>query len=170
MTRRREPSGFSKGAQTERRDVVVIGSSSGGVAALVRICSGLPAELPAAIFIAQRISPAARSVLPELLRRTGPLPAKHPADGEEIRPGQIYVAPPDLHLLVRFGHVIVRRGPYENRTRPAVDPLFRSTAITYGPRVIGVVLTGLLDQGTAGLVAIKRCGGVSVIQDPADAV
>jgi two-component system chemotaxis response regulator CheB len=154
----------------DRRDIVVVGSSAGGVAALVRICSGLPGDCPAAILIAQHVAPASRSVLPELIRRAGPLPARHPDDGEVIQPGQIYVAPPDLHLLVRPGSLILRRGPYENRTRPAADPLFRSAAISYGPRVIGVVLTGLLDDGTAGLVAIKRCGGMSVVQDPADAL
>ncbi len=118
----------------------------------------------------QHMSPTSRSLLPELLSRSGKLRAKHPGDGEAIQAGQIYVAPPDLHMLVEPGRVILRRGPHENRTRPAVDPLFRSAAVSYGGRVIGVVITGLLDDGTAGLIAIKRCGGVSVVQDPDDAL
>jgi two-component system, chemotaxis family, protein-glutamate methylesterase/glutaminase len=153
----------------DRRDIVVIGGSAGGVEALMQICAGLPADLPAALFVVQHISPTSKSVLPELLSKVGPLPARHPVDGEAIRPGQIVVAPPDFHLLLQPGHVALRRGPQENRTRPAIDPLFRSAAVAYGPRVIGVVLTGLLDDGAAGLTAIKRCGGVCVVQDPDDA-
>jgi two-component system chemotaxis response regulator CheB len=129
----------------------------------------LPADLPAAVFVVQHISPASKSVLPELLTKAGPLPATHPKDGDPIRPGRIIVAPPDYHLLLQQDHVLLRRGPQENRTRPAIDPLFRSAAVAYGPRVVGVVLTGLLDDGTAGLVAIKRCGGICVVQDPDDA-
>jgi two-component system chemotaxis response regulator CheB len=153
----------------DRRDIIVIGGSAGGVEALIRLCGGFPPDLPAAVFVVQHISPASKSVLPELLTKAGPLPAKHPKDREPIRPGQILVAPPDYHLLLQEGHVLLRHGPQENRTRPAIDPLFRSAAVTYGPRVIGVVLTGLLDDGTAGLIAIKRCGGTSVVQDPDDA-
>jgi two-component system, chemotaxis family, protein-glutamate methylesterase/glutaminase len=151
------------------RDIIVIGGSAGGVEALIRICGDLPAALPASVFVVQHVSPTSKSVLPDLLSRAGPLPARHPVDGEPVRSGQIYVAPPDFHLLLRDDHILLRRGPQENRTRPAIDPLFRSAAVTYGPRVIGVVLTGLLDDGAAGLVAVKRCGGVSVVQDPSDA-
>jgi two-component system chemotaxis response regulator CheB len=153
----------------DRRDIVVIGGSAGGVEALMQICAGLPADLPAALFVVQHISPTSKSVLPELLSKAGPLPAKHPVDGEPIQRGQILVAPPDFHLLLQHGHVLLRRGPQEHRTRPAIDPLFRSAAVAYGPRVVGVVLTGLLDDGTAGLMAIKRCGGTCVVQDPNDA-
>jgi two-component system chemotaxis response regulator CheB len=135
----------------------------------MQICAGLPADLPASVFVVEHISPTSKSVLPDLLSKAGPLPAKHPMDGEPIRSGQIVVAPPDFHLLLQDGHVLLRRGPQENRTRPAIDPLFRSAAVAYGPRVIGVVLTGLLDDGTAGLQAIKRCGGTCVVQDPDDA-
>ena len=141
------------------RDIIVIGGSAGGVEALMQICAGLTANMPAALFIVQHISPTSKSVLPELLSKVGPLPARHPVDGEPIRPGQIVVAPPDFHLLVQDGHVALRRGPQENRTRPAIDPLFRSAAVAYGPRVIGVVLTGLLDDGAAGLIgdqAVRR--------------
>jgi two-component system, chemotaxis family, protein-glutamate methylesterase/glutaminase len=153
----------------DNRDVVVLGASAGGVEALTQLCGALPADLPASLFVVQHLSPTARSVLPELLARAGPLPALHPKDGEAFRRGRIYVAPPDLHMLVSGGRVLLRRGPHENRTRPAADVLFRSAAASHGGRVVGVVLTGLLDDGTAGLIAVKRCGGVSVVQDPADA-
>jgi two-component system chemotaxis response regulator CheB len=148
------------------RDIIVIGTSAGGVSALQTLCAGLPGNLAASIFVVQHLSPTSKSVLPWLLSRAGELPAFHPIDGEPIRPGHIHVAPPDHHLLVKPGHVLIRRGPKENRTRPAVDPLFRSAAIAYGPRVIGVVLTGTLDDGSSGLIAVKRCGGISVVQDP----
>jgi two-component system chemotaxis response regulator CheB len=151
------------------RDVIVLGASAGGVEALTRLCGGLPADLPASVFVVQHVAPTARSVLPELLSRAGPLPAAHPADGETVRRGRIYVAPPDLHMLLADGRVHLRRGPHENRTRPAADVLFRSAAASRGGRVVGAVLTGLLDDGTAGLIAVKRCGGVSVVQDPEDA-
>jgi two-component system, chemotaxis family, protein-glutamate methylesterase/glutaminase len=151
------------------RDIIVLAASAGGVEALTQLCAGLPADLPASVFVVQHVAPTARSVLPELLTRAGPVPAGHPVDGEPILRGRIYVAPPDLHMLIADGQIRLRRGPHENRTRPAADVLFRSAAACCGGRVIGVVLTGLLDDGTAGLIAIKRCGGVSVVQDPADA-
>lgn len=151
------------------RDVIVLGASAGGVEALTRLCGGLPADLPAALFIVQHVAPTARSVLPELLSRAGPLPAMHPVDGETFQRGRVYVAPPDRHMLLEGDAVLLRRGPHENRTRPAADVLFRSAAASHGGRVVGVVLTGLLDDGTAGLIAVKRCGGLSVVQDPEDA-
>ncbi|NJR80382.1 chemotaxis protein CheB [Sphingomonas corticis] len=151
------------------KDIIAIGSSAGGIDALTRLCAGLPADLPASVFIAQHISPTSRSVLPQLLARAGPLPASSPVDGQRFERGHIYVAPPDHHLLLREGRLLIRRGPYENRTRPAVNALFRSAAVAYGARVIGVVLTGLLDDGTEGLIAIKAAGGTSVVQDPDDA-
>jgi two-component system, chemotaxis family, protein-glutamate methylesterase/glutaminase len=151
-------------------DIVVIGGSAGGVEAMKRVCEGLPADFAAAVLVVIHISPTSRSVLPELLSRAGPLPARHPNDEEAISHGKIYVAPPDFHMLLRpSGHVILRRGPHENRTRPAIDPLFRSAAVNYGSRVIGVVLSGLLDDGSAGLTAIKSCGGVCIVQQPEDA-
>jgi two-component system chemotaxis response regulator CheB len=151
------------------KDIIVIGSSAGGVEALSRLCAALPADLPAAVFIAQHLSPSAKSVLPQLLDRAGPLPALAPVDGQAFERGHIYVAAPDHHLLIRPDKVLMRRGPFENRTRPAINALFRSAARTYGGRVIGIVLTGLLDDGTDGLIAIKAAGGTSLVQDPDEA-
>lgn len=153
----------------ETRDVIVIGASAGGVEALQRLCARLPPNLPAAVLIAQHLSPSARSVLPQLLDKAGALRAIAPADGQAVEHGKIYVGAPDHHILLRPGRILMRRGPYENRTRPAVNTLFRSAAAHYGGRVIGVVLTGLLDDGTDGLIAIKAAGGLSIVQDPADA-
>lgn len=151
------------------RDIVVVGASAGGVEALQRLCASLPKDFPAAVIIAQHLSPSARSMLPKLIERVTLLPTGAPADGDPIEPGRIYVAAPDHHILLRPGRVLMRRGPYENRSRPAVNALFRSAAVAYGGRVIGVVLTGLLDDGTEGLIAIKAAGGLSIVQDPADA-
>ncbi len=157
------------------RDVVVMGASSGGVEALIEIASGLPGDLPAAVFVVVHFPEGAPSVLPSILGRAGPLEAVHPEDGEPVRAGTIYVARPGFHLLVEnvggpLGRVRLGRGPKENHHRPAVDPLFRSAAIAYGPRVVGVVLTGARDDGTAGLAAVKRRGGVAVVQEPEDAL
>jgi len=151
------------------KDIVVIGASAGGVEALQRLCASLPSDFPAAVFIVQHLSPSARSLLAQLLDRAGPLSASSPQDGDPIEPGRIYVGAPDQHMLLRPGKILMRRGPHENRTRPAVNALFRSAAIAYGGRVIGVVLTGLLDDGTEGLIAIKAAGGLSVVQDPKEA-
>jgi two-component system chemotaxis response regulator CheB len=151
-------------------DIIVIGASAGGVEAISQVIRDLPADLPAAIFVVLHLPPQAPSLLPHILTRRGDLPAVHPADGDAIRQGQIYVAPPDQHLLVKKGRVRVIRGPHENRHRPAVDPLFRSAALAYGARVIGVVLSGVLDDGTAGLLAVKQRGGIAVVQSPEDAL
>ncbi|MGH2493689.1 MAG: chemotaxis protein CheB [Ktedonobacteraceae bacterium] len=142
-------------------DVIVVRASAGGIEALARLAGSLPADLPAAIFLVLHIPAQSPSLLPEILNRAGPLQATHPADGETIQHGHIYVAPPDHHLLIEEGIVRIVRGPKENRHRPAVDPLFRSAARTYGTRVVGVILTGSLDDGTAGLLAIKRRGGMA---------
>ena len=151
-------------------DMVVVGTSSGGVEALMELCGGLPEDLPAAVFVVVHFPEGAPSVLPSILNRAGPLKAVHPEDGDPIENGRIYVAPPGLHLLVERGRVRLVRGPRENLHRPAVDPLFRTAAVAYGPRAVGVVLTGARDDGTAGLLAIKRRGGVAVVQDPDDAL
>jgi len=153
-----------------RHDMIAIGASAGGVEALMAIVRGLPTNFAATLFIVLHIPADSPSMLPELLSRAGDLPATHPVDGEEIHCGHIYVAPPDRHLLVEQGYIRVVRGPKENRHRPSVDVLFRSLARAYGPRAIGVVLTGALDDGTAGLLAIKRRNGLAVVQDPDDAL
>jgi two-component system chemotaxis response regulator CheB len=148
--------------------IVVIGGSLGGVEALQSLASGLPRDIPAALFVVQHIG-RSTSRLPEILARSGPLPAVHAAQGDAVLPGKIYVAPPDHHLLLAEGFTRLTRGPRENWVRPAIDPLFRSAAAVYGPNVIGVVLTGGLNDGTAGLHAIRARGGIAVVQHPADA-
>ncbi len=151
-------------------DIIVIGASAGGVEALITLVRGLPADLPAAVFVVLHMPAHSPSMLPTILDRSGPLPAVWAEDQQVIKPGQIYVAPPDHHLLLANGAVRVGRGPKENMHRPAIDPLFRSAARAYGSRVIGVVLSGMLDDGTSGLKAIKERGGVAVVQDPTDAL
>lgn len=152
------------------RDIIVVGASTGGVEALAQVIRGVPADLPAALFVVLHIPARGPSALPEILRRHGPLPAGHPVEGEAIRPGRIYVAPPDHHLLVRRGSVHLGRGPHENGHRPAVDPLFRSAARAYGRRAVGVVLSGALDDGAAGLAAVVARGGIGIAQDPTEAL
>jgi len=147
----------------------VIGTSWNGVQSLCQLVAQLPANFPAPICIVQHVSPEGPSQLPKILSKAGPLPASHPHQGELLQPGCIYVAPPDQHMLVKRGYVFLSRGPHENRARPAVDALFRSAALSYGPAVVGVVLTGYLDDGTAGLMAVKGGGGAAVVQDPAEA-
>jgi two-component system, chemotaxis family, protein-glutamate methylesterase/glutaminase len=154
---------------TDHHDVVVIGASSGGVDVLTRLVSTLPESLPAAIFIVLHVRPDAPSLLPAILNRAGVLPAAHAVDSERIRTGRIYVAPPGMQMYVHRSRVAVERGPRENMHRPAIDPLFRTAAHHHGSRVIGIVASGALDDGTAGLQAVKEAGGVAVVQDPADA-
>ncbi|MBP2313757.1 chemotaxis protein CheB [Azospirillum soli] len=152
----------------EKRNILAIGASAGGVTALQKLFSAMPRDVSATVFVVQHVG-RSQSVLPALLTRAGWLPAFHPQDGQPVRPGWIHVAPPDHHLLVKDGRTLVRRGARENRCRPAIDPLFRSVAVAYGPRAVGAILTGTLDDGAAGLRAVKRCGGVAMVQDPADA-
>jgi two-component system chemotaxis response regulator CheB len=148
-------------------DRIVIGASAGGVEALRLLIRDLPADIPAAVFIVMHVG--RESQLAKVLARSGSLPVHEPRGGEDVENGQIYVAGPGAHLLLHDNHILRRRGPRENRTRPAIDPLFRSAAASFGGRVIGVILSGALNDGTAGLRAIKRCGGLAVVQDPADA-
>jgi two-component system, chemotaxis family, protein-glutamate methylesterase/glutaminase len=149
--------------------IVVIGTSAGGLEALDELIGQLPAGLHASIFIVQHM--AAEAAGDALLHRLGShsLQCKLASDGESFKNGNVYIVPADYHLLVKKKRLLVTKGARENRYRPAIDPLFRSAAVAHGPGVIGLVLTGLLDDGTAGLIAIKKCGGVTVVQDPSDA-
>ena len=151
------------------RDIIAIGASAGGVPALQALVSGLPAELNAAVLIVLHIPGHTPTKLHEVLGRAGPLPAQLAADGETIRAGVIYVAPNDRHLVIEDQRLRLTRGPRENRVRPCIDVLFRSAAVQFGPRVIGIVLTGMLDDGTAGLWAVKDRGGITIVQDPREA-
>jgi len=151
-------------------NIIVVGTSAGGVEALTYLVKNLPPDLNAAVIIVLHVSSHSTSVLPKILSRAGNLPVSHAQDGEAIVHGWIYVAPPDYHLLVEQGYLRLTRGAKENRCRPAIDPLFRSAARTYGQRVIAVLLTGMLDDGTAGLMAVKMRGGVAIVQNPDDAL
>jgi len=151
------------------QNVFVIGASAGGVVALKRLVGALSPDLPAAIFVVLHVRSDTESLLPRILNSSGPLKAAHAVDDQIIENSKIYIAPPDHHLVLEKDRVRLTRGPKENRHRPAVDVLFRSAARAYGEQVVGVVLTGFLDDGTAGLMSIKLRGGVAVIQDPADA-
>ena len=151
------------------RHIITIGTSAGGVRALKTIIGQLPQDFKAAICIVQHLSGEAASNLPVILAKAARLPVDFAKDREKIELGRIYLAPPDFHLIVKSDCVRVIRGPRENRMRPAIDPLFRSAAVVYKSYATGVVLTGMLDDGTAGLEAIKACGGMTIVQDPADA-
>jgi two-component system chemotaxis response regulator CheB len=154
----------------DHRDVVAIGASAGGVEALRVLVSGLPADYPGAILVVLHVPRDAPSALPAILDRSGPLSAATAVDGEPLRPGHIYVAANDHHLIVLDGHIRLTRGPAENGHRPAIDPLFRSVARAFGRRAVGVVLSGSRDDGAAGLATIVARGGAALIQDPADAL
>jgi two-component system, chemotaxis family, protein-glutamate methylesterase/glutaminase len=152
------------------KHLVVIGASAGGIEALRELVAALPPDFPAPIAVVLHSSPQSPGVLDTILSRSGPLPASNARDREWLKPGHIYVAPPDFHMLIEPGIVRVTKGPRENRFRPAIDPLFRSAGQVYGPAAIGVVLTGNLDDSTAGLWAIKQLGGIAIVQDPEDAM
>jgi two-component system, chemotaxis family, protein-glutamate methylesterase/glutaminase len=150
-------------------DIMVIGASAGGVSALKTLVAGLPLGLKASLFIVLHTPASPSSALPQILSRAGPLPALHPAEGAMIEQGKIYVAPPDRHLIIEEGHLHLGTGPKEHYVRPSATVLFRSAAHRYGPRVVGVILTGSGQDGADGLLTIKQHGGVTVIQDPDDA-
>ncbi|MGV7216295.1 chemotaxis protein CheB [Bradyrhizobium sp. UFLA05-112] len=152
------------------RDIIVIGGSAGATAPLKQILGRLPADLPAAIFIVLHIPAQGVGILSTVVSGAGKLPVRQAENGMKIETGHVYLAAPDHHLLLSEHHVLLGRGPRENLVRPAIDALFRSAALHHGPRVIGVLLSGLLSDGAAGLNAIKRCGGMTVVQDPLDAI
>ncbi|MEO6097848.1 MAG: chemotaxis protein CheB [Fibrobacteria bacterium] len=150
--------------------IIALGTSAGGMDALSRLVPQLAADFPSAILIVQHMSAdSTGDMLVKTLAEKGKLPCKHPEDGEKIKTGHIYVAPSDHHMLVEKGVILVTKGARENRSRPSIDPLLRSAAVAYGSGAIGVVLTGYLDDGTSGMMAIKRCGGTCIVQDPRDA-
>jgi two-component system, chemotaxis family, protein-glutamate methylesterase/glutaminase len=151
------------------RDIIVVGASDGGVEALIALTGELPADLQAAVFVVLHTSPYRPGRLPGILGHGTPLPVAFARDGEPIRNGRIYVAPPDYHLLVRDGTVALSHGPMENGTRPSIDPLFHSAARAYGPRVVAVILSGAPGDGTAGMIAVKEHGGVGLVQIPGEA-
>jgi two-component system chemotaxis response regulator CheB len=148
---------------------VAIGTSAGGVQALMLLARRFPPDFPAAILVTLHLPSDARSSLDELLSRAGPLPAVFAAEGDALKKAHIYIAPPKRHLLVDGDHLSLGLGPRENNARPAIDPMLRSTAACCGPRTIGVVLTGTLGDGASGLWAVGQCGGITVVQDPSDA-
>jgi two-component system chemotaxis response regulator CheB len=158
------------GAKNMKRDIVVIGASAGGVETLIKLVRQLPADFPASLFIVLHIPADSPSLLAQILDRSSQLTVVQPTDHTPIATRYIYVAPPDHHMLLEKDEIRIIRGPKENRHRPAIDPLFRSAALAYGPRVIGVILTGALDDGTAGLLTIKHKQGLAIVQDPKDAL
>jgi two-component system chemotaxis response regulator CheB len=153
-----------------RRDIVVVGASAGGVETLPRFFEGFEPEIGAAFFVVLHVSPNVHSYMPTLLGRAGRLPAQHAEDGQAIESGKIYIAPPDHHVLIEDNVMRLSHGPKENRHRPAIDPLFRTAAQSHNSRVIGVILTGTLDDGTMGLKSVKDAGGLTIVQDPNDAL
>jgi len=156
--------------QTKGRNIIVIGTSAGGLEALDTLIGQLPTDIPASIFIVQHMAPqnTGGALLHRLAKHRG-FQCALATDRQKFQKGRIYIAPSDYHMLLKSDHVLVTKGARENRYRPGIDPLFRSAATTHGPRAIGVLLTGMLDDGTAGLIALKKCGGVTVVQDPKDA-
>lgn len=152
-----------------KKDIIVIGGSAGSHSALRQIMSELPADIPASIFVATHMPTNSAGFLADVLASAGPLPVSRATDGQPVEPGRVYTAVPDRHLLLVDGIMRLGDGPRENMTRPAIDPLFRSAALAYGPRAVGVVLSGMLNDGASGLSAIKACGGTAVVQHPLDA-
>jgi two-component system chemotaxis response regulator CheB len=151
-------------------DIIAIGFSAGGVEALTRLVADLPRDLPAAVFVVHHFPAESESALPSIVRRAGNLPASHPAHGQAIESGRIYIAPPDRHMIIADHRIHLTHGPRENGHRPAIDPLFRSAARTFGARVSGVLLSGTLDDGTVGMMAVKQHGGIAIVQDPGEAL
>ncbi|MCC3157656.1 chemotaxis protein CheB [Hymenobacter sp. 15J16-1T3B] len=154
----------------EQPSLIVIGTSAGGMLALTRLVAQLPATLPAAVLVVQHLSVnSTGQYLVERLAQHTTMQCHLGTHHQPLLPGHLYLAPPDRHMLVKDGHILITKGPHENHYRPAADALFRSAAASHGARVIGVVLTGMLHDGTAGMEFIKRAGGITVVQDPHDA-
>jgi two-component system chemotaxis response regulator CheB len=151
------------------RDIVAVGTSAGGVEALIFLAKALPPTLPASILLTIHLPSYSRSTLDEVLNRSGPLPAAFAKDGEILRKSRVYIAPPDRHLIVDGNRIALGEGPRENNARPAIDPMLRSAAVCCGARTVGVVLTGTLGDGASGLWAIQQAGGITIVQDPQDA-
>lgn len=151
----------------KKRDIIVVATSTGGLAALNTLVSAWPADLPASVFVVMHVG-AQPSILPAILQRSCALRVQHAENEQEFQDSVVYVAPPDRHLIVQDGKTLLIAGPKENFARPAADPLFRSAAVNYGARVIGIILTGHLDDGAAGLKAVDACGGFVAVQDPAE--
>jgi two-component system chemotaxis response regulator CheB len=152
-----------------KHDIIVIGGSAGALDPLRRMVAELPSELAASLFVVLHRPAYLDDMLRNLLSGSSKLPVRMPSDGEELESGTVYIAPPDHHLILKEDYMRLTRGPRENQWRPAIDVLFRSAAVVYGPRVVGVILSGALDDGSAGLAAVKRCGGIAIVQAPADA-
>lgn len=150
--------------------VILLGGSSGGVKAAGEVLSGLESDFPAAVIIVLHLHDGTSPSLRSTFASASPLPVDLAAEGDSISSGRIYIAPPDHHLLVRNGSIHLNRGPRVNMTRPAIDLAFRSAAVACGSNTVGIVLSGMLDDGVAGLEAVRRCGGIGVVQDPADAL
>ncbi len=156
--------------QTRNSRLIVIGASAGGMSALKELVSQFPSDFPAPVFIVNHMGAhTTGEALVKVLNESGSLPCSHAHDQQVFKSGNIYLAPSDQHMLIVEGKILVTKGARENRSRPAIDPLFRSAAVAYGNRVVGIILTGFLDDGTSGMMAIKRCGGMCIVQDPDDA-
>jgi two-component system, chemotaxis family, protein-glutamate methylesterase/glutaminase len=151
------------------RDIIVIGGSAGALGPLVQIAAAMPKDIPASFLVVLHASADSPGLLPRIIGRSSALEVRHAVDGEALERGTMYLAPPDRHLLLRPEGIEVGRGPRENRSRPAIDPLFRTAARSFGPRVVGVLLSGMLNDGTYGLMIIRQSGGIAIVQDPRQA-
>lgn len=156
-------------ANSAKKDIIAIGGSAGSSGVLKRLLSDLPADLPASVFVSTHIPAHSPSLLAEVLSSNSKLPVAQAVDGQPVETGRVYVAAPDRHLLLIDSTIRLGEGPRENMVRPSIDPLFRSAALSYGPRTVGVVLSGMLNDGASGLHAIKSVGGTAVVQHPLDA-
>lgn len=152
------------------RDIIVVGASAGGVPALIELVRNFPPGLKASVFVVLHVSPHLPSQLPQIITRSGYLKAVHPRDDQVMEQGMIYVAPPNHHMLLEDNRILIKKGPKENRFRPSIDALFRSAAYTFKTRAIGIILSGMLDDGTSGMWSVKRMGGLAIIQAPDDAI